>query len=255
MLNEKEKIKKVRYDEDFFLKHSKEIQVDSNLPFKLQKRELLQKLGFPLDTSLLIPIKDHEKIPQILLKIKKEKPILIGIHLKPMPTYITPFFIFRNDKIEHRDEFGNIKIVTLEEMLKKIKDYFLYSQKSWIEITNLIWSPTTITGRIIYFSALEQLIEIQKGVMPDQLGNEKEKLPYFTTNLFLFQLPNDFARKISSSGFKKEEIEKVISSLRQHKRKFEALKRIANLPTLEFGYIEKRGLIVVDIDWPTQYTY
>ena len=254
--NEKEKMrKKIRYDEDFFLKYSKEIQVNSELPFKLQKRELLEKLGFPLDKSLLIPIGNYEKIREILLEHKIKKPRLIGIHLKPMPTYITPFFIIRENKIEHRDEFGNVEIVDLEEAFRKIKKYSEYSQKSWIEITNLIWGPETIMGRVIYFSKLEQIIEIQKGVMPEQLGNERKKFPYFTSELLLFQIPETSKEKISCAGFKKEEIDNIINSLKKHKTKFEVLRRIANLPTLEFGYVNKRRLIVVDVDWPNQYQF
>jgi len=247
-------MKRVRYNEDFLVKYSSEVPVTSSLPFKLQKRELLEKLGFPFDKSLLMSIRDYKQIEQIISEYSKNTPFLIGIHLKPMSTYITPFFLIDRNGIKYRDEFRNIQFITQEEMFEKIRGYH---QQSWIEFVKVIWGPATIMGRMIYISLSEQIIEIQKGVMPDNLGENKEKFPYFTTELYFFEMSYKVECRylLLSSGFKKIEVDNVVNSLAKYINEFEALKRIANLPTLEFGYTIDRGLIVVDVDWPSQYQY
>ena len=245
-------IKKTKYDENFFVKKSKEILIDSNLPFKLQKRELLKKLRFPLDDNVLILVQDGEKARFVFKKYIKKTPFLIGIHLKSMATHITPFFLIGEDKIiKYRDGFGKYQIINQEKMFDKINK--LSSQHGWLEFTDSIWSPTTIAGRIIYFSSIEQLIEIQKGVVPSEIGNNREKFPYLATKLLSFSLGLQEKNNLSNPGFKKTEIDNLVFFLKKYRRKFEILKRIADLPTLEFGYTTKNGLIVVDIDWPSQY--
>lgn len=245
----------VRYDENFLVECSKEILINPILPFKLQKRELLEKLGFPIDDSLVLPIQDYEQIERTLLEYDSKKmPFLLGIHLKPMPTYITPFFLIKGNRIKFRNEFGDIQFVTPEEMLERIRKFPL---QSWVEFIRSIWGDTTIMGRIIYLSLNEQLIEIQKGITPDELGEYKEGHPYFTTELYSFGILDrvKYRHRLLRSGFKITEVENIISSLKKYIQGFESLKQIANLPTLEFGYTIERELVVVDIDWPSQYQY
>ncbi|MHA1657497.1 MAG: hypothetical protein ACTSUT_00020 [Promethearchaeota archaeon] len=246
-------IRRTKYDENFFVKKSKEILIDSSLPFKLQKRELLKKLRFPLDDNVLVLVQDQKKTRLVYREYVKKIPFLIGIHLKSMTTHITPFFLIGEDKIiKYRDGFGGYQIISQEEMFNKINKFS--SQHGWLEFTDSIWNPTTIAGRIIYFSSIEQLIEIQKGVVSSEIGGNREKFPYLTAKLLFFSLEFQEKNNLSNLGFKKIEVDSLIFSLKKYRREFEILKRIDNLPTLEFGYTVKNGLTIVDIDWPGQYS-
>lgn len=244
---------RVKYDEDFFSKYSREILVNKDLPFKLQKRELLEKLGFPIDDTRLLPMRDcvHDQIAE-LVKSNEGTVFLIGIHLKPMTRIYTPFFIVEEGGVKHRDELGKIQIITQEEMFEKIKKF---PPQTWLEITRLLWGPTTTAGRLIYFSFAEQLIEIQKGVMPQNIGREREQIPYFKADLQFFEISDkiEYGHLLLQSDFKKADVESIISSLARHAQGFESLRNISRLPTLEFAYTVERGLVVVDVDWPEQY--
>lgn len=244
---------RVKYNEAFFSKYSRKILVDESLPFKLQKRELLEKLGFPIDDTQLLPMRDcvHDQIAE-LVKSNEGTVFLIGIHLKPMSAIYTPFFIVEEGRVRHRDELGRIQIITQEEMFEKIKKF---PSQTWLEITRLLWSSTTIAGRLIYFSSAEQLIEIQKGVMPHNIGQEREQFPYFKADLQFFEISDkiEYGHLLLQSGFKKAEVESIISCLASYTRGFESLKNISRLPTLEFAYTTEKGLVVVDVDWPEQY--
>lgn len=244
---------KIRYDEDFLLRCSLEIPVDKNLPFKLQKRALLQKLGFPLDNSSLIPIEDceYDQISR-LIAAGHGTTILLGVHLRPMFTIYTPYFLIHGSQVTHRDEFGNIQTITLDEMFEKLGKFPL---QTWIEITELLWGVKTVAGRLIYFSYTDQLIELQKGVMPQNIGKNREKFPYFIVELLFFKPPDriQYGQLLRQSGFKKIEVDDIVDSLARYMREFEVLKRISDLPTLEFAYREERGLVIVDIDWAKQY--
>ncbi|MBU3957198.1 hypothetical protein KKI19_02935 [Patescibacteria group bacterium] len=115
--------------------------------------------------------------------------------------------------------------------------------------------PTTIAGRIIYFSFAEQLIEIQKGVMAHDIGQEREKFPYLNVDLQFFEISDriEYGHLLLQSGFKKTEVDGIISCLAKYAKGFESLKNISRLPTLEFAYTVERRLVVVDVDWPRQY--
>ena len=245
---------RVKYDENFFVKYSKEIPLDFSLPFKLQKRQLLEKLGFPIDKSLLIPVVNLNQIRITLSEwFKKNTSFMIGLHLNPLPTCVTPFFLIgeRKKKIKYHDEMGAEKIVTRKQILKKINEI---SPKSWVEFIKPIWGPTTIAGRMIYFSSDKQLIEIQKGVFPDKIGNDREKFPYFTVELEFFQI--DFRNQSRLGNLEIREVKSVIRSLEKHLQGFENLLRIAEMPTLELGYMQQdKKLVIIDIDWPRQYQY
>lgn len=245
---------RARYDEDFFLKYSKEVPVDKDLPFKLQKRALLGNLGFPLDDSRLIHLRDleHSQISKLITARHGTTTLLLGIHLRPMPTIYTPHFLVDGDQATYRDEFGNTQIITVDELFGKMGQF---PPQTWIEITELLWGATTVAGRLIYFSHRDQLIELQKGVMPKNIGKDREKFPYFIAELLLFEPPDriQYGHLLRQSGFKRTEIESIVDSLARRIQEFEVLKRISDSPTLEFAYTAEKGLVVVDIDWAKQY--
>lgn len=242
-----------KYNENFLAAVCKKFLINSVLPVKLQKRELLEKLAFPVDNNRVIPIYNTEEIRAVFVEYLAQVPFLIGMHLKPMNSFITPFFFIEEDLIQYSDESGKRIISGQEKMFDIIQDFT--SRNCWVEFVHSIWGPATIVGRLIYFSPKEQLLEIQKGVVPRELGNNREKHPYFSAELHY--LSRSFQKQAvlygSSSGISPTIIDSIIHVLRKHEYAFEVLRQVADLPTLEFGHTKLGKLIVIDIDWPSQY--
>lgn len=251
--------KEIKYDENFLKKRCREVEINFKLPFKLQKRQLLEKLGFPVDNSILIPLRNYQRVQSIVKDHINETPAMIGIHTRPMETYHTPFLWVKeqqdNKIIEYQDESGNIKTIAREEIFQIIERL---APQSWLELTTPIWKRDTIAGRIIYFSPAKQILEIEKGVVPDQLGGKPGKLLNIEFSFFSYKpsiKDKGYSEKLHQPDFKRKKVDRIVTLLKKYKEGFRTLRRIANLPTLEFGYIEDRKLVVVDIDWPNQYQY
>lgn len=247
----------MKYDETFLFRYSKEIIVNNDLPFKLQKRQLLKKLNFPLDQNVIIKFRELSKFRINFDFFQKDLPFLIGVHSKPMYSYITPFFIVNTrEDIEYYDHCGCKKYLNSpDEIIEEICSNFI--ETTWIEFVKSIWNATTIAGRLIYCSFLQQILEIQKGVSSKEVGNNREI--YFSTELLRFRFNQAYnilnvREYIDRSGFQRKEIDKILNALRIYQSGFESLKKISSLPTLEFGYTEEGRLIVIDVDWPEQYS-
>lgn len=250
-------LQRAKYDEGFFIKYCREVMLDFKLPFKLQKRQLLKKLKFPLDDNVLVLLQDCEEFNKAFSSFMGQPPFLVGIHLRPMLTNVTPFFLVDKNEIRYCNEFGSVESVSQVEMFDEIGKFA--SRSGWIELVKSIWGHHTIVGRLVYSSFVEQLLEIQRGVTPKQLGNDRLNFPYLYVNLCYFD--TRMYRKSSEEsdislccpGIRQTEVNSIISSLKKQRRKFEVLARIADLPTLEFGYVANKGLVVIDVDWPKQY--
>ncbi len=241
-----------KYQEDFL--QARGVKVDSSLPFKLQKRRLLEKLGFPIDDNVIVSADNQSELEKVFTEFTSRGPFLIGVHLKPMRTFVTPFFLVSEEGITYRNENDIDEEVSREKVFGIIRKFS--SRDAWIEFVELIWSSTTIAGRLIYFSSRQQLLELQEGVSPKELGNNRERFPYFTQQL------QDFRMSTGSNGFDQFSVNSVclrrkassiISVLQSHRYSFRALRRIAKMPTVEFGYLRNRRLVVIDVDWPDQY--
>ncbi len=248
--------KLTKYKEDFLAESSKEITVDKSLPLKLQKRELLKKLGFPVDSNVVINLDEsREEFVRIFISFNNAPPFIIGIHAMPTFSYITPFFLVKGEyDIEYQDPQGEKK--RLNSLKEIINEIYSFTGKIWIEFVKSVWNRETIAGRLIYSSYLQQILEIQKGVSSKNIGNNREI--YFYTELSRFNLSVDLnnsivQQSIVNSGFTKLEINNILSPLRTYKSKFEKLSRISSLPTLEFAYDKNGEIIVIDVDWPDQY--
>lgn len=246
--------KRVRINEDILVGYP---GIDSTLPFRLQKRKLLERLGFPVDQRIVsMPMQDESKIRETLVEFiehkEDEEEFLIITSPKPMSTWIPPLFrINRGEKsVVYRDEQGNIQSIELQEIVLKIKNL---PPKSLVEFARYLWEKDTIAGRLVYVSAEEQILEIQKGVEIPEM--DKNPTATFRAILSFFGLPGSFKeRKLAyHTGFEWYEVERIIRCLGEHLKGFEGLKRIANLPALEFAYTKRDGLIVIDVDWPAQY--
>jgi len=247
---------KVKIDEDLLIRYSKDISIDPELPFRLQKSQLFKKLGFPIKKTVPIPVNRKTKIRAVFAKFMKENlPFLIVTSPKPMLTCVPPLFkVNTEDIILYRDVYKNIESISSREIFLKIEEL---PQKSWIEFTENIWGGNTIAGRLLYASAEEQVLEIQKGVEIPDLGNDRMISPYFSMTLSFFEHnnSNNYRKTMSLSGFKRTDVQKIIDSLRECARGFESLRKIGRFPALEFGYTNKKGLQVIDVDWPRQWIY
>jgi hypothetical protein len=218
----------------------------------LQKTQLFKALGFPVKKTIPIPIQDEEKIKTVFAEfLEKEIPFLIITSPKPMPTCIPPLFRVNTvNTVSYRDKFGNIELISPQQIFSKIKEL---PQKSWVEFTKNIWGGNTIAGRLLYASVEEQILEIQRGVEITEM--DKNPLNSFRSNLSFFEFsdPASAWKTSFQYGFKLREIRGIIESLKRCARGFESLLRIAKFPTVEFGYTNEDGLLVIDVDWPSQY--
>ncbi|MBU1870912.1 hypothetical protein KKF17_02205 [Patescibacteria group bacterium] len=118
-----------------------------------------------------------------------------------------------------------------------------------------------MAGRLAYISPCEQLIELQIGVIPRQLMDNKEfavysgMLSYFDLQL---QSYREVRGNLQNMGYKKVlafgAVQEVSKNFGQHYfDAFEKLAQISPLPTLEFGIKSGQTFISIDIDWPSQW--
>lgn len=251
---------KVLFDEDFLLKKCRGMGIDFKLPLRLQKRQLLEKLSFPKNLELYAcQVTNLNRLNRLFSQFMRKPPFLIIVSEKPMKTLTTPLFTVDNNKmILYRNEHNKNRKISEKEVVTIISSY---PSESWIEFTQPLWGGKTIAGRILYYNPNRQLLEIQENITPAYLGCSKEKL-YFsgeleffscTKNPFGFHKAKENLQKIGYKVFFLEKIKYVAESLEQLIQGFEKLRMISSLPTLEFAWNEKRGLISIDIDWPDQF--
>ncbi|MFZ4648727.1 MAG: hypothetical protein ACOYMB_03810 [Patescibacteria group bacterium] len=242
------------YDENFFLKHSGGPVVDLNLPLRLQKRQLLEKLGFSLDSSLKSCQVVSEKIIIDYIEVySKYLPFIIIVSEKPMPTLVPPLFIFYStEKIIWRNCFGEKVEINFVEFLKQIKNF---NKSTWLEFTYPIWGDDTIAGRLSYESHESQIIELQKGAFPSKIMHNYDLFSYsgriyycdlkvteyFETVKFLKELGYNSILSYSI-------IERICFLFKNKIQELENLKKISLLPTLEFAFRDD-WIVIIDIDW------
>jgi hypothetical protein len=242
----------IKIDEDLLVKYSKDVPIDAELPFRLQKTQLFKAFGLPVKKTVPIPIQESEKIRIVFSEfLEKEMPFLIVTSPKPMLTWIPPLFrIDRAETVIYRDRFGNIELITPQQIFIKIKEL---PPKSWVEFTKNIWGGNTIAGRLLYISIEEQILEIQRGVEIAEMDRNPMKSFRARLSFLEFSEPAVSQKLAYQCGFKTKEISGIIESLQKCVYGFEGLLRIAKLPTVEFGYTDKDGLLLIDVDWPSQY--
>jgi len=245
--------KRVKVDEDILRGCA---GIDLRLPFRLQKRKLFEKLGFPADKKIVsMSIQNETRIKKMLVEfMEDEEEYLIITSPKPMLTWIPPLFrINRRDKsVVYRNEQGNIQLIELPEIFIKIKEL---PPKSWIEFARYLWKKDTVAGRLLYISAEEQILEIQRGVEIPEM--DRTPSGSFRATFSFFELRGSFdERKLArQTGFEWYEVKRIVDCLSKHLQGFEDLKQIADFPAIEFAYTQQEGLIVIDVDWPAQYRF
>jgi len=245
------KIRRAKIDEEFLFGWP---GINYELPFRMQKAQLLRNIGFPVKKTIPVPICEQEKIKEEFdAFIEKSIPFFILTSPKPMLTRIPPLFkVISREVIFYRDWNDNVVSIEPEEIFLKID---LLPPKSWVEFTENIWGGENIAGRLTYVSMMEQILEIQKGVEIKEIDRNPNAT--FGTELSFFELPSSIHDKYKlarRTGFLWSEVETIIRKLSSFYSGFRILKQISDFPTLEFAYT-KRGLLVIDVDWPSQYVF
>lgn len=248
-------------DEDFLVRNAVNYNLDASLPLRLQKRQLLESLGFPGNKGLQSCLSCQKEDVKVLFKNYSSMgfPFLIIVSEKSPHTIIPPLFVVRDkNDITWRDDKGIKREISYSKMVKVISRFGL---STWLEFAAFIWGEETTAGRLAYISPCEQLIELQIGVIPRQLMDNKEFAVYSGT-LSYFELSlqsyRDTKVSLQNMGYKKVLAFSVVREISKNLGEryfgaFEKLAKISSLPTLEFGIKSGQTFISVDIDWPSQW--
>lgn len=250
----------VYLDGDFLSRSATEFNLDISLPIRLQKRQLLEFLNFSKNKELeSCRANDYQKFNTLFKRyFQSATHFLIIVSEKTPRTIIPPLFIVKGKKnIMWRDDMGIKKEISYSEMVKIVKKF---EPSTWLEFAEYIWGPQTIAGRLLYINKYEQVIEMQKGIIPSQLVS-RNNYPMYSGRVCCFNLQiNDYQETcliLKSAGFQKIMdfylVKRIIDYLARNSIAFEQLFAISSMPTLEFGILEDRSFIFIDIDWPAQW--
>lgn len=246
------KLVRMRIDEDLLSRRSMGVSIDSQLPFRLQKTQLFKALGLPAKQTYPVSVKQEKEIESALeIFLKKRWPFFIVSSPKPMTTIIPPLVRINSaEAIIYRDTQGKSEPIELGSVLDKLNEL---PQNSWVEFTQNIWGHKTIAGRFLYVSPEEQILEIQRGVEPAELG--RNRAGFFSIRCDFYRPANriGLGKALHESDFSLNELRSILDCLADHNSGVEGLKRVGDLPTLEFGFTEQEGLQLIDADWPSQF--
>lgn len=247
-------------DEDFFQLKSIGFGLDRSLPIRLQKRQLLDMLGFPKNDRLKSCSSNDRQSQDSLFEeyCLDSFPFLIIVSEKPSFTIIPPLFIVKEpDKIVWRSDKGNKKDISHSEMIEVISQL---GPASWLEFSPYIWGPEILAGRLTYIDPQHQIIELQKGVIPSQLIASQGGSLFSGSIEYLDIGIHDYrgtSRDLAGIGHQNildfYTVKAVVDFLAGYPLAFERLARISRLPTLEFGYLKNKTFVPIDVDWPSQW--
>lgn len=232
--------------------------IDMNLPLRLQKRALLRALGFPGDPKLKgCQSCETNKVVQLFKEYGAQGyPFLIIVSEKPMLTLVPPLFAVNDaNSVQWRDNQGTKRVITASEALSIIKGY---PQTTWVEFSLNPWGERTIAGRLIYIAVDNQVLEIQQGIVPAKLINDRQ-LPTYVGELSFLDVERhrylEDSRRLRDVGYLNICPFSMVRSICREMpamASFEELRLISQLPTLEFAFGTGQ-LMAIDIDWPAQY--
>lgn len=245
------------YDENYLVRRY--ALVDANLPLRLQKKQLLRELGFPVDSKATVSSTNLALVEKHLNHFMMDRPFLIVTSMRPHQIATTLFSIESSGRIQMREQekWYDLKENTLVDELISLP------KGTWLEFVKPLWSGNVLAGRMVFVSFEKQLLELQRGVRPVEIGLHAGNSDYLflTLNYFDFCRPADWVdrletnRKINISGIRRGELEMILGVLGHFTDSFLTLARIGRYPTLEFGYSHPNCLTVVDIDWADQYLF
>ncbi len=247
-------------DEDFLLKNNSKFSVNYALPLRIQKRSLLQALGFPSNKNMNSCLANNCSLVENLFEdyCNKGYPFLIIVSEKPMFTLIPPLFIvYKKDEILWRNDQGVKKTITFKETIEEIAKFKPFT---WLEFSKYLWVKRNAGGRLLYINKEEQIFEVQQGTIPSQLINNLE-YPVYAGKVsdLKFNAKEYFknANHLLNLGYKHiipiEAVELLLEVMHSYKEGFNELVKISPKPTFEFAFVNNKLLISIDIDWPAQW--
>lgn len=247
-------------DEHFLSYKANGFNSDKTLPLRLQKRQLLDFLGFPKNKGLKPCLATKQQTIKSLFKEYSAIgfPFLLIVSEKPSRTIIPPLFtVEAADKITWRNDEGEKKEISYAEMLEIMAQF---GPATWLEFSSYIWGERTTAGRLAYISQREQIIELQKGVLPSQLLS-RNKFPLYSGSISYLELGirdyRDTALSLKAAGYQRildfSIVKSVMNNLARRFDAFERLAEISSMPTLEFGIPKDQSFICIDVDWPSQW--
>lgn len=250
-------------EDDFLANRLKVGKVDFSLPIRLQKRELLKSLGFPVGNSLISCLVSNEELLSGLLDLymkKEDFPFLVLVSEKKLLSRVFPLFVvYSREQVLFRDHREKKSLLTYEEMLGIINGF---DPDTWIELVDYVWGSDVIAGRLLYIDQGNQVVEIQRGVIPSQMFYEiGDNTLIFSGSFHYFDLSSaDYLisrRSLQAAGyhniFSYNSVQSVVSRLGEYIEGFSELADIASMPTLEFATGPNHMFVCIDIDWPSQW--
>lgn len=251
-------------DEEFLVRNTSRFDIDSSLPLRLQKRQLLGLLGFSNNKALVSCLASGKQRIENLFYEYSDKgfPFLILVSEKPSRTIVPPLFTVKErNEIIWRDDKNVKSNISYTQFLDIISGY---DPPTWLEFSNYIWGSNTIAGRLVYINAEQQIIELQLGVVPSQLlapDHQGDLLVYSGPLIFFDLNQRDYwqniarLRSLGHNPLSFYVVRKIIRELSDwYSIGCQELVKIASLPTLEFGVNTTNWeFIFIDIDWPSQW--
>ncbi|MBU1870913.1 hypothetical protein KKF17_02210 [Patescibacteria group bacterium] len=115
-------------DEEFLVRNAVDYNLDASLPLRLQKRQLLESLGFPSNKGLRSCLSSQKEDVKILFENYSSMgfPFLIIVSEKFSHTIIPPLFVVKaKDDIALRDDKGIKRKISFSKMEKVISRFGL----------------------------------------------------------------------------------------------------------------------------------
>jgi hypothetical protein len=247
-------------NEHFFKKGvAQKYGLDVGLPIRLQKKALLKTLGFTLDGRLqLVQASDLGGVQRLLSNLAATgAPFLILVDERFMRSHIPPLYFIRNkEDVVFRNHEGSRKALTWEELELSL---LRHAESTWLSFVPVLWHERSLAARLIYEGENRQVLEMQRGTSPSQLLNDRSlacfagEISHLDVDRLEYILVQQRLEALSFKVLPFGVVRTVCRSLSTLESGFESLTRIASMPTLEFAFQENGELIVVDVDWPSQW--
>jgi hypothetical protein len=230
------------------MKSMKFVGYDDRLPMRLLKREILSDARMPLDDSLQT-FTAPDDVDSIVGALRERAPRLVVLSL-PGPYHLPPFYNVAVDgRITRRDIDSLDPPRDLEEMAEELR---ALPERTLVDIVDPIWEEGVIAARFMFVSSAEQHLEAGIRCQPREIG-----LPGAGPSVHLalegFR-PESLA--VAGETVPRDLLEGVVailSAMSEHEHGLLYLAQLGDYPTLEMAFHPRRGVIVIDLDWPVQW--
>lgn len=254
-------VKNLITDENFFVSRRLGVDINKNLPLRLQKKELLEKIGLPVDEKRILCKVGNGDEPKANFDrlISQEKPFLIVVSENPIRSPIPPLFkIESSTKILWRNGAGEIHDIEAQDIQERLQEL---GPKSWVEFVDELWGKDVIAGKLVYINSEEQRLELQKDTTPAGILRSKNS-PVFTIETKLPITNYEYRTSVGElqrAGYDDilsfQDVQSVVEEMSAYLPNISKLAKVSPLPTLEFAFLNNHKLIFIDVDWPSQYKF